>query len=63
MLTWILIPHQPRILPKRAVICQTWILRMRRFSRRKGSLGRKRNRKRNRRREMRRRAMRRERRR
>jgi len=37
----------------RAVICQIWILRMRRFSRRKGSLGRKRKRKRKRKRAMR----------
>jgi hypothetical protein len=32
----------------RAVTCQTWILRIRRFSMRKGSLGRKRKRKRRR---------------
>jgi hypothetical protein len=57
MLAWILIPHLRRILPMRAMICQTWILKMRSFSRRKGSLGRKRKMKR--RREMRRRAMRR----
>jgi hypothetical protein len=54
MLAWILIPHLRRILPMRAVICLTWILR------RKWSLGRKRKRKRRRRRAMRRRAMRRE---
>jgi hypothetical protein len=54
MLVWILIPHQRRILPMRAVICQTWILRIRRFSRRKGSLGRNRKRKRRRRNAMRR---------
>jgi hypothetical protein len=57
MLAGILIPHLWRILLMRAVIGQTWILRMRRFSR-KESLGRKRKRKR--RRAMRRRAMRRE---
>jgi len=50
MLAWILTPHLQRILPMRAVICQTWILR------RKGSLGRTRKS----RRAMRRRAMRRE---
>jgi hypothetical protein len=49
MLGRIVIPHLRRILAMRAVICQTWILRKRRFSKRK----------RKRRRAMRRRAMRR----
>jgi predicted DNA-binding transcriptional regulator AlpA len=60
MLRWILIPHLQRILPVRAVNCQTRILRMRRFTRRTGSLGRKRKRKRKRSKAIRKRAIRRD---
>jgi hypothetical protein len=42
MLASILISRLRRTLPLRTVIRQDWILRMRRFSRRKRSLGRKR---------------------